>query len=276
MKIETAFDRKYSKMREYNPDASLNASFSFAELNKLLNYKLSPSGINGIDTTMGGIPFGKVMFVMGKLNFGKSSMVKRISYTLASKSPVLYFSCGYPLEKVFESFITNFSIKPVGFVPPKNILQRIFSIRSKQDYVTNERQLYFNGNYYYDINTFKADCEREIKAKGIQVVVINNFESFGRNRCGVEKGKVDEQIMGVLTKLAKDFYVSIIVTSVLKFDFKVNDILLQPPIICIPGSWAIEKYADYIFFMLEDEVGEKQVVIGKGDTENIGMRFKLK
>jgi predicted ATP-dependent serine protease len=273
MDNETSFDRKYNKFWEYKADALLNDTISFSELNKLVNNKLNPSGINGIDTILGGIPLGKVVFVMGKLSFGKSRMVKRIAYTLSEKYPVLYYSCGYPLKKVLESFIVHFPNKSLELAKPKNILQRILCKRNKQKGVTNERLLYFNGNYYYDINNFKIDCEREIKAKGIKVVVINSFDNLGRNKFGVEKGKVDEQIMEVLKKLSKDFYISVIVTSELKFDFKVNDILLQYPISSIPGSWAIEKYADYILFMLEDAVGEMEVVIGKGDGDNIGMRF---
>lgn len=72
MKIETAFDRKYSKMNECKPedipDSLANKTIGVSNQNKMVDDKLDHSGINGFGKIIDRIKLGKFVIIIAKKN----------------------------------------------------------------------------------------------------------------------------------------------------------------------------------------------------------------
>ncbi len=279
MDTQTAFDRKYYvKPDGPQTDSSSgisNKTISFVELHQMANNHFISTGIDGIDKAIGGFHLGKVAVIAGKKHIGKTKLITEISLNIANDNPVLYFSCGYDLHLLYNGFMKEMTSKTIERSKQNRFLKRGGVKSKKAEKSVIDYKLFFNQGYYPTIEGFKRDCEMEITDKGIKVVVINYFEKLGREKEGLAKGQIDEQVMKVLIKIARELSVLIIAISDLKYDFDVNDSCIVPPINCLPGSWAIEQNADIILFMMENEKGEKELVIAKGDEDNLGMRYKV-
>jgi len=272
---QTAFDRKYNYKPdgppENRPSEITNKTISFGELYQLANNNSIPSGIEGIDKVIGGFSLGKVVVISGNKHIGKTKLITKISLNIANTHPVLYFSCGYDLQLLFNGFMKELAAKSTETSKQNRFLKRGNVKQKKVEKSVNDFKLFFNSGYYPLIGGFKKDCEKEITDKGIKVVVINHFEKLGHEIEGKPKGQIDELVMNELIKIAKEFFVSIIVISELKYDFGVDDFCVSP----IIKSNAIEQYADTILFMIENEKGEKELIVKKGDEGKLGLRCNI-
>lgn len=279
MDTQTAFDRKYNYKpdgpQEYSPNEITNKTISFGELHQLASNHFIPSGIEGIDKGIGGFPLGKVVVIAGEQHIGKTKLITKISLHIATDNPLLYYSCGYDLNLLYNGFMKELSTKTTEQSKQSRFLKR-GGIKSKKiEKRVEDFKLFFNNSYYPSIETFKKDCEKEITDKGIKVVVINYFENLGHEKNGLTKGQIDEHVMKALGKIARELFVSIIVISELKNYFGIDDSCLFPLIKTIPGSGTIDQNADTILFMVENGNGEKELVVGKGDEGKLGLRCKI-
>lgn len=215
---------------------------------------LIPTGYKDFDKQFGGFALGEYVVIGGRPSMGKTQLLIDLSLKISKSTPVLFFSFDLP-----EYILCNRYISSLTGIAVNRLLQnqlQEYELKSVLS-VTQEfkqHQLYVNDSCHNSISALKAYCNKEIKEKGIKVVIVDYIQLMKSYKLRNSRELEISYISRELKNIAKEFNVSVIATSQLSRAIESRGGGSKHPHLSdLRDSGAIEQDADKVIFIYRPE-----------------------
>ena len=134
------------------------------------------TGFRDLDNVIGGFLPGEFVVIGGRPAIGKTTFLVDLSLNISKTVPLLYITLELSDKQITNRFIASLSEIPV--YPTKQQImtsvewERINSI----DREFSDHQLFILDNRNNDIPILKMHCEKQIREKGVKVIVIDYLQ----------------------------------------------------------------------------------------------------
>ena len=226
------------------------------------------TGFNDFDTKFGGFRSGEFIVVGGRPAMGKTQFLINLSLSISTVTPVLYVTLD-----LSEFLLTSRFLSTVSGIPVNNILQNdVSALLKNQLHATGEafarRQLFIHYCDNTSIAALKASCQKQIKEKNIQVVIVDYLQLLSSSNHRKNRELEVSYISRELKNMAKDHNVCVIASSQLSRALE-SRYEKRPMLSDLRDSGAIEQDADKVLFIhrpdyydvTEDDVGNDLVCV---------------
>jgi len=275
------------ELPKYAEKEALNIADLVAENLRLLDDEnaqtpVIKTGFNDFDSKFGGFRSGEFVVVGGRPAMGKTQFLINLSLNISTVAPVLYATLD-----LSEFLLTSRFISTVSGIPVHTILHHDVNAEQKSRlYTTSDafakRQLFIHACGNTSITALKATCQKQIKEKDIQVVIVDYLQLLSSYNLRKNREYEVSYISRELKNMAKDHHVCVIASSQLSRALE-SRYEKRPVLSDLRESGAIEQDADKALFihrpdyydMTEDAKGNElaclvEVIVAKNRNGPLG------
>jgi replicative DNA helicase len=247
------------------------------------------SGFDDFDRAFGGFRLGEFIVVGGRPSMGKTQFMINLSLNISITVPVLYVT----LDES-EFLLTNRFIATVSEIPAFKILRHRLNEGQKEKLSTigdefTKHQLFIHDSCNSSIAALKANCLKQIRENGVQVIFIDYLQRITSYRYKVNSRELEiNYICRELQNIAKEYNVCVVVSSQLSRGVETRAGARRPVLSDLRDSGAIEQDADMVLFIYrpeyygieEDEHGDTagkiNIIVAKNRNGHLGEFILMK
>jgi replicative DNA helicase len=213
------------------------------------------SGFDELDRLIGGFRLGEFVVVGGRPSMGKTLFLVNLSLNISPSFPTLYVTLD-----LSEFLLTSRFIASVSGIPTCKILEQDLTNDEKNRLSTigNEfakRQLFIHDSANSSIATLKANCLKQIKENGVQLIIVDYLQLITSYHHRKYRELEVSFISRELKNLAKEHNVCVIASSQLSrnVENRTGFYNKRPQLSDLRESGAIEQDADKVIFIHRPE-----------------------
>lgn len=272
----------------------------FVEIEEKINQKKKgdvvgmSTGLNCLDSVLGGWKKQKSYIIAGRPGMGKTSLVLVTSWFNAwlQKKPVAFFSLEMSAEELMRRIMSINSEVPYKLMDDGMLesfeVERIQQTSGKY----SNAPLYIDDTPALTIQQIRARSHRLKHEKGVELIIIDYLQLIkgGKIKAGNREQEVS-QISQTLKQISKELDVPVVALAQLSRAVETRGGDKRPQLSDLRESGSIEQDADSVMFIYrpeyygitEDEAGDSlegkaEIIIAKnrgGDTDNVQCQTQM-
>jgi len=211
------------------------------------------TGFDDFDTRFGGFHLGEFVVVGARPGMGKTQLLVNLSLNISLTHPVLFVTLD-----LAEFLLTSRFISSVSEIPAEKILMHKLNEEEKEKISTiggefTKRQLFLHDCGNSSIAALKANCEKQIRENGIQVIIVDYLQRLSYYKQRNKRELEINYICRELKNMANEHNVCVIASSQLSREVERRSGWKRPLLTDLRDSGAIEQEADKVLFIYRPE-----------------------
>ena len=244
------------------------------------------TGFSAFDKEFGGIIPGEYIIIGGRPAMGKTQFMINLALNISVENPILYFTFELSGDQLSKRFISTASKLEISKIL-QNKLSLEENIRLENSITEFEnRKIYISETGSDSVSWIKIYCEKYIEEYGVKVIIIDYLQLMSSQRHSRIRDLEIGFISRELKKIAKEYNISIIVSSQLNRSVESRSGDKRPILSDLRDSGSIEQDADKVIFIHRPEyygitadcegnslIGMFELIIAKNRNGKLGNVF---